>query len=197
MRRSRKWRHPVAIKTHIVQLLPGLVLSLLLIWGVSSYALIHQDLIYTLALTPRSVQGLNGILSMPLVHGSMTHLLLNTATLAVFISLVLWRGYGYFLVTTLMILTFSGVVLWLIGRSGAHIGASVLIFGYLGLLSARGLFERQFWPVLCSLLVIGVYGRLLWGIVPIDEGVSWEGHICGLLAGTACAWLLSSKADGL
>jgi membrane associated rhomboid family serine protease len=134
---------------------------------------------------------------MPLVHGSLTHLMLNTGTLAVFISAVLWRGYGYYLVTTLMILLLAGSALWLVGRSGAHIGASVLIFGYLGLLGARGLFERQFWSILGSIVIVAAYAHLLWNIVPLGEGVSWEGHLCGLLAGIATAWLLSSKADGL
>jgi len=184
------------LKTHILQLIPGLIVVLAVIWGVSAYALVRQDLIYTLALTPRSLQGLNGILSMPLVHGSWTHLMLNTLPLLVFVSVVLWRGYGYFLVTTLMILTIAGSGLWLVGRTGAHIGASVLIFGYLGLLAARGLFEREFWPILGSLLVVGFYSSLLWGIVPMDEGVSWEGHICGLLAGIVTARLLSTRADG-
>ena len=86
----------------------------------------------------------------------------------------------------------GGGALWAVGRDGAHIGASALIFGYFGLLATRGLFERQFWSILLSLATATLYAGLLRGIVPGDAGVSWEGHLTGLLAGVAAARLLIS-----
>jgi len=146
-----------------------------------------------MALIPRSVQGINGILTMPMVHGSMEHLLVNSSLLAIFAAVLLWRGYRYYLAATLMIALVAGSALWLVGRTGAHIGASMLIFGFFGLLATRGLFERQFLSIAVSLAVVGVYSGLLWGIIPEDEAMSWEGHLLGLLVGVLTARLLSPK----
>lgn len=197
--RSRPLRLPPLLRNrlhHLQQILLPLTILLIAMWSVSLYALnLHHDVIYELALIPRSVQGLNGILTMPLVHGSLQHLLVNTPLLAVFSGVVLWRGTRYYCAVTLLILLMAGSALWLIGRTGAHIGASALIFGYFGLLSARGFFEKRFLSIAVSMAVVGVYSSLLWGIVPDDEGVSWEGHLTGLLAGIMTARLLSSKLD--
>jgi membrane associated rhomboid family serine protease len=174
-----------------------LALTMAAIWGVSLYGLANHDLIYTLALVPRDANGALGILTMPLVHGSMTHLTINSSLLVVMAVLVLLRGPAYYLSATLIILIAGGCLLWLIGRDGAHIGASALIFGYFGLLATRGFFERQFWSLLGSILIGFVYAGLLWGIVPGDEGVSWEGHLTGLVAGIAAASILSARRVGV
>jgi len=130
---------------------------------------------------------------MPFVHGSLTHLSVNTSVYVVMTPLVLLRSLSYYVYATLLILLLSGSALWIIGRDGAHIGASALIFGYFGLLATRGLFERRFWSILLSLVIAGFYAGLLWGIVPGDGGVSTEGHLAGLLAGIATARLLSGR----
>ncbi len=173
------------------QTLLAIAIGLMLIWCVSIYALAHHDVIYTLALVPRNTDGLIGILTMPLVHGSLTHLSVNTSLYIVMAALVLARSLSYYVYATLLILVMSGGALWAIGRDGAHIGASALIFGYFGLLATRGLFERRFWPMLSSLVIATLYAGLLGGIVPGDSGVSWEGHLTGLLAGIASARLLT------
>ena len=175
------------------QTLLALAIGLALIWGVSLYGLVNQDVIYLLALVPRTGDGLLGIVTMPLVHGSLTHLSVNTSLYVVMATLVLTRSLSYYCYATLLILLLSGSVLWTIGRDGAHIGASALIFGYFGLLATRGLFERRFWPVLLSLIIASLYAGLLWGIVPGDGGISWEGHLTGLLAGIAAARLLAAR----
>ncbi len=163
---------------------------------ISSYGLAHHDVIYTLSLRPRSVDGLTGIFTMPFVHGSFAHLGVNLSLYLVFAAALLLRGLRYFLLTTLTLLASSGALLWLTGRPGAHIGMSMLLFGYFGLLSARGAFERHFGSVLLSLVIVGAYASLLWGIVPGDEGVSWEGHLCGLLCGVVAARLLAGRGLG-
>lgn len=160
----------------------------------SAYALNDHNLLYALALIPRSVQGLNGILTMPLVHGSLEHLLVNSSLLVVFASILLWRGVRYYLAVILLVQLIAGSALWLVGRSGAHIGASVMLFGCFGLLVTRGIFERRILTICVSLVVAGLYSSLLWGIIPDDEGASWEGHGLGLLAGVFTAWLFAPPA---
>ena len=184
----------LAVVQQLKQILLVLAVSLALIWLVSLYGLSHHDTVYELALVPRNLQGLTGILTMPLVHGSLTHLSVNTSLYVVMAALLLLRGIRYYLLATGLILLLGGSVIWLVARDGAHIGASALIFGYFGLLATRGFFERRFWSILLSLCVAGAYAGLLWGIVPGDDGVSWEGHLAGLLAGVVVAYALAKRA---
>lgn len=133
---------------------------------------------------PRRVFGLLGVLFAPLLHGGWMHLMSNT---------VAFLGLGFamslaerdrFLRTTLYLVIFSGVGTWLIGRSGTvHIGASGLIYGYLGYLLSRAWAEKRALWMISGIVVAILYGSMLWGILPSEEGISWEGHLCGFLAG--------------
>lgn len=158
--------------------------SLALIWTVSLYGLyVDEELIFALALLPRRIDGLPGILGAPLVHGSFAHLLANTFPLLVLGGMVAMRGAGYYLATTFPLVVFGGTGLWLAGRNAAHIGASGLLFGYFGFLVARGYYERRPGSIAVSILVVAVYGGMIVGILPRDDHVSWEAHLFGLLAG--------------
>ena len=86
-----------------------------------------------------------------------------------------------------MIMLLGGVLLWCFGRSDAHIGASGLAFGYLGFLVTRGFYERSWQSIGLAALVVFLYGGMIWGVVPRDDGVSWEAHLFGLLAGMVVA----------
>ena len=179
---------------HLKQILLVVCSSTVLIWGVSLYGFSNAEVVRLLALVPRNSDGLIGILTMPLVHGSLTHLILNTPLFVVMSAGVVTVGLRYFVCATLLILIIAGLSLWGLGRDGLHIGASGLIFGYFGLLLTRGLFERRFWPIAGSLGVGIVYAGLLWGIVPTDSGVSWEAHLTGLLGGILTARLLAGQS---
>lgn len=157
-------------------------------WLVSLAGLfVSEQVVWNLALLPRRLDGLAGILGMPLVHGSMVHLLANTAPFLVLGGMVALRGAGYFLAATLAIAVVGGLALWLFGRNAAHIGASGLVFGYFGFLLTRGFYERSLRAVGIAAVVALFYGTMLFGILPRDDGVSWDGHLCGLLAGALCA----------
>ena len=105
-----------------------------LVWAVSLYGLfVDERLVYALALVPRRIDGLPGILSAPLVHGSFAHLLANTVPLLILGGLVVIRGVASYLTTTLAIIVLGGLGLWVLGRDAAHIGASGLIFRLLRL----------------------------------------------------------------
>ena len=159
-----------------------------LVWAASLYGLfVDERLVYALALVPRSVDGLPGILGAPLVHGSFAHLLANTVPLLILGGMVAIRGVAYYLATTLAIVVLGGLGLWALGRDAAHIGASGLIFGYFGFLLGRGYYERRLQSVAVSILVVVLYGGMLAGVLPRGDGVSWEAHLCGLLAGGLCA----------
>lgn len=162
--------------------------SLALVWAVSLYGLfVDERLVYALALVPRSIEGLPGILSAPLVHGSFAHLLANTVPLLILGGMVVARGVAYYLAVTPAIVLLGGLGLWALGRNAAHIGASGLIFGYFGLLVARGYYERSLQSIAVSVVVVVVYGGMLAGVLPSGDHVSWEAHLFGLLAGGLCA----------
>lgn len=156
----------------------------------SLYGLLVDDgVVYALAVVPRRLDGLVGVLGAPLVHGSFAHLAANTLPLLVLGGMVAVRGAVYYVTTTLAIAVLGGLGLWLLGRSAAHAGASGVIFGYFGFLVGRGYYERSLPSVAVAVLVAVVYGGMIGGVLPRDDRVSWEAHLFGLLAGGVCARL--------
>ena len=135
-------------------------------------------------IVPRSVDGLWGILWSPWLHGDFTHLIANTGPFLVLGTLVALRGIRDFLVATLGIMIVGGLGVWLTGAShSVHIGASGLIFGYFGFLLIVGITERSLRWILVTVLVAMLYGSILWGVLPNQPGISWQGHLFGFLSG--------------
>jgi membrane associated rhomboid family serine protease len=158
---------------------------------------------------PLETDGLWGILFAPLLHASWTHLIANTVPALVLGFFVTLAGLSRFLWATAIVWIVGGFGTWLIGNMGSpcgetdHIGASGLIFGWLTFLLVFGFFIRSGWQIFIGLLVLVLYGGVLWGAVPVLNvcgGVSWQGHLCGGIAGVLAAYLLSGperKARGL
>jgi len=140
---------------------------------------------------PRDVPGLWGVLVAPLLHVGWVHLLANTGPFVVLGWLVMLRRISDFLVVTALAMLIGGLGVWLFGAPNSiHVGASGLIFGYLGYLLARGYFERSLWAVLLAVAALLLYGGVLWGVLPGQRGISWEGHLFGFVGGVAAARLL-------
>ena len=175
---------PAVLRTRIT----ALATCIGVVWCVSLIGLfaVHH-LPHVLAVVPRRLDSLIGILGMPLVHGSLMHLVANTVPMIFFGALLLSRGVRYFLKVTLAIVLLGGLALWLMGRSAAHIGASGVVFGFFGFLVVRGLYERRLSSIAVTALVILVYGGMVFGVLPRDDQVSWEAHLFGLLAGVVVA----------
>ena len=150
---------------------------------------------------PLETDGLWGILFAPLLHANWAHLAANTGPALVLGFLVTLAGLSRFLWATAIIWIVGGLGTWLIGNMGSscgetdHIGASGLIFGWLTFLLVFGFFTRSGWQIVIGLVVLVAYGGVLWGAVPVLNvcgGVSWQGHLCGGIAGVLAAYLLSS-----
>ncbi|MFD4292498.1 rhomboid family intramembrane serine protease [Rhodococcus sp. NPDC058505] len=142
---------------------------------------------------PRTVGGLWGVLFGPVLHFGWGHLIANTLPLLVLGFLVMLSGIGRGLAATAIIWVVGGLGTWLTGGSGTnHLGASVLVFGWLAYLIARGLFTRHFAQLAIGVVVLLVYGGLLWGVLPGQPGVSWQGHLFGAVGGVVAAWVLAS-----
>jgi membrane associated rhomboid family serine protease len=142
-----------------------------------------------LGVTPRSAPGLLGILTAPFVHGNVAHLAANLPPFLVLGALVLRRNEAQFVEVAVTIALAQGALVWLFGRNASHVGMSGVIFGFLGYLLAAAWFTRTTSDLTVAGGVMLVYGGLLAGVKPARGGTSWEGHLFGLLAGIARAWL--------
>ena len=143
-----------------------------------------------LGLVPRRVEGLDGIAFMPLLHGSVPHLMSNTPPLLVMGGLLALTATRALVLVNAIVVGLGGALTWLFASTAIHIGASGLVFGWFGFLVTRGLIDRS--PVtMVSALIVGVlYGAMIWGVLPGRAGVSWEAHLFGFVAGAAAARLV-------
>ena len=142
---------------------------------------------------PRHIIGLRGILFAPFLHGNLAHLIANTIPFITLGWFVMLQETSDFFIVTGITMIVSGLGVWLFGSSGVHIGASSLIFGYLGFLLLRGYFQRNFASILLSLIVGFLYGGAIWGVLPTVPGVSWEGHLFGFIGGIIAARFLARR----
>ena len=145
------------------------------------------------AIMPRSLRGLLGIPISPFLHDGVGHLLSNTLPFAILGSIVMVRNGKNFLYVSLLTVFFGGILIWILGRSSYHLGASVLIFGYFGYLLAAGWYQRTLASIAVAVLVFVIYGGSLGGIFPGEINVSWEGHLFGCLSGIFAAKLLHRR----
>lgn len=166
------------------------VALLVVLWIVEMVNLVLGGSLDRFGIRPRDMNGLSGILWAPFIHVSVAHLLANSGPFVVLSAIVLLRGVRQFVLVSLFVVLAGGLLAWLIGRPfSVQVGASGVIFGYLGYLLARGVIERSVGAVLTSLAVLVVYGGALWGLLPVQPGVSFEGHISGFVSGGLAAWL--------
>lgn len=146
-----------------------------------------------LGILPRTASGLIGILTAPLVHGDINHLTSNSipllalgGTLFFFYPKIATRVfiYAYF---------FTNSLVWVFGRPFYHIGASGVVYALASFLIFYGIFNRNFKTVVISLIIAVIYGGLAFGILPFNNGISWESHLLGAVVGVANAFILSNK----
>lgn len=141
---------------------------------------------------PRDFNRLWGIFSTPWIHSDIWHLLGNLSCLVVLGWLCMLRSTRYFIIASGFIIVVGGLLLWLIGRSASHVGASGWVFGLWGLLLANAYFDRTLKNIFICVLVIFLYSGLVFGLLPSGY-VSFEGHITGLASGIIFAWLTTQS----
>jgi membrane associated rhomboid family serine protease len=175
-----------------------LVSYLGLLWGlelVDSIAL--GGFLDQFGIHPRTLQGLWGILLAPLLHGGLGHLAANSVPLLVLGWFVMLRNTRDFFTVGAITTVVGGLGIWLIGGAHTvHLGASIIIFGFLGYLLLRGYFDRKLWSIAGSVVVGLLYGGMVLGVLPGQAGISWEGHLFGFVGGTLSAYLLRARTPG-
>ena len=177
-------RMMLAMKGHVTVLATSLGLA----WVRYAASVLTGGALLSYGIIPRTVVGLRGILFAPFLHGSFAHLLANTVPFIVLGWLVMLRDTRHFGRVTIAAALGSGLLSWLLGAPGSvHIGASGVIFGYLGFLMLSGWYQRTIGSVLLSIGVTAAWGGLALGVLPSMPGVCWQVHLGVFIGGILAA----------
>ena len=171
----------------------GVVAAVL--WGVQIANATDDYGLNRFGLKPRSVDGLWGVLTQPFLHQSYGHLMSNTLPLLALGWTLLLSGVRVFLFVTAVVVVLGDLATWLVAPSGQVIvGASAMVFGWLGYLLARAYFSRRLKWILTAVALLVIFGTLLGSLLPtVAANVSWQSHLCGFLAGVLVGWLLHPR----
>ncbi|HEY8754711.1 MAG TPA: rhomboid family intramembrane serine protease [Arthrobacter sp.] len=192
--RKRTDREITASRAKGGLLVVGGFVALLFVIEVFNMLTLHS-LNRTFGLRPRSAAGLLDILTFPLVHANLNHLLSNALPLLVFGFLVFLSGVRVFLTALAFSWLGSGLTVWLIGDGGITVGASGLVFGLFAFLLVRGFFNHSWRQILLAVVLFMVYGSILLGVLPImGSYISWQAHLGGAGGGVIAAVLLRPKS---
>ena len=162
--------------------------TLAVFWAVFVVNSLLGGSLLSLGIIPRTTIGLRGILFAPFLHGTLNHIVANSIPFLALGWMVMLRDERRFIPVTLAGMFGSGVTAWLLGAPGSvHIGASGVIFGYLGFLMLTGWYTRSFVSILLSVIVTLAWGGLVLGMMPGQPGISWPAHIGGFLGGVFAA----------
>jgi membrane associated rhomboid family serine protease len=142
---------------------------------------------------PRTLVGLRGIFLMPFIHSDTSHLFNNSIPLFVLLSSLFFFYKEVAYKVLLIGGFFAGCLTWLIARESFHIGASGIVYLLFSFVFFSGIIKKHFRLVALSLIIIFLYGSMIWYVFPVKEGVSWEGHLSGFLVGLIFAIIFRNK----
>lgn len=164
-----------------------------LMWVIKSVEVIFDISFVEFGINPLTSKGLIGIIASPLIHGSFSHLFSNTIPLLLLsVGIIYFYSESYFKIFVIIYL-FTNISVWFFGRPAFHIGASGLVYGFAAFLFFSGLFKKDPRSITLALLVVFLYGGLIWGLLPIDEKVSHEAHLFGSFWGLVAAFIFKDK----
>ncbi len=175
----------------LASLYPIVLITIMWIIKIAESALPYD--FHTWGIYPLHWEGLKGVLFSPFIHGSYEHLISNTFPL-----LILGTALFYFyrqlgIKITIFSWIMSGLWVWVFARESYHIGASGIIYSWAAFLFVSGVVRDHPRLMALSLLIAFLYGSMVWGIFPLRERMSWEGHLMGLLSGVVLALFYKEK----
>ncbi|MDG1121261.1 MAG: rhomboid family intramembrane serine protease [Glaciecola sp.] len=142
------------------------------------------------SIVPRDITSLPYIITAPWLHISIAHFGSNFVTLVILSFLLLEFGLKRYVLVSLLLIVSTGVFVWTFGRTGHHLGASGIVYGYFGYLVLAGWLSKRIWLALISVGVVFFYGGLIWGVLPTQPYISWESHLFGFVSGLFFAYKL-------
>lgn len=194
------WRETALARTSGVRrklagqaLVLGAIVAVL--WGVELLdAVLLHGWLDRFGVQPRVFTSLPGIVLAPLLHAGFGHLLANTIPFVILGWMVMLRRTADLFVVALAAALAGGIGVWLFGAPNTvHLGLSSVIFGLLGYLLARGYYERSAGAIVLAVAALLFYGGMLWGVLPLQRGVSWQGHLFGFVGGVVAAYMMVGK----
>ena len=168
---------------------------LFVMWAVEILdSFIFSDWFQTNGIRPRRLRGIVGILFHPFLHADFGHIASNTVPFAVLGGFVALRGTETWLAVTLTATILGGSLTWLFAGGNNHIGASGIVFAYLGAILGAAMFERKPAAMAIAMVTILFYATMLIGLLP-QPRISWEGHLFGFVSGIAVAWVMKKPPE--
>jgi membrane associated rhomboid family serine protease len=161
---------------------------LFILWGIKLFETVEHVNLSWYGLYPRTVHGLFGIITSPLLHADFSHLLANSAPLLILGTIILYFYRPIAFKIFFWVYLMTGIWVWAMGRDAYHIGASGIIYGFITFLFFSGVFRKDTRFLALSMFIVFLYGGSVWGILPLKSGMSWESHLLGSLAGLITAY---------
>ncbi len=160
---------------------------IMLLWFIKAIEIATSMHLGFLGILPRTLIGTVGILTGPLIHGDLMHLLSNSFPLLMLGIGVIYFYHNIALEVLGWIYFLTGISVWMLAREHYHIGASGIVYGLVAFLFFSGIIRKDSKSVAISLIIIFMYSGMIMGIFPLNQGISWESHLMGSLAGIFCA----------
>ena len=161
---------------------------LILIWAIFFFEHSFNIDLTIHGILPRTFLGLQGVFFSPFLHGDLNHIANNSIPLFILTTALIYFYRDISLKILFYGILLSGIITWVIGRNSFHIGASSLIYVLVSFIFFKGLMTQYYRLMALSLTVVMIYGGLIWYVFPqVDNHISWEGHLAGLITGFAFA----------
>ncbi|WP_327117528.1 rhomboid family intramembrane serine protease [Streptomyces sp. NBC_01341] len=162
-----------------------------LLWVLEGIDVATGNSLDTHGVSPREPAELADIVPAAFLHSGWEHVASNSLPLLVLGFIAALGGIARFAAVVLVVVVTSGLGVWLTAPPNTvTLGASGVVFGLFGYLLVRGFVDRRPLDIVVGVVIAAVYGSLLWGVLPTDSGISWQGHLFGLVGGVAAAFLL-------
>ncbi|MFF2844762.1 rhomboid family intramembrane serine protease [Streptomyces sp. NPDC058001] len=160
-----------------------------LLWILEGVDTATNHALDTYGITPRRLTELRDIVPAAFLHGSWDHVASNTVPLLILGFIAALAGIRRFAAVVATVIVVSGLGVWLTAPPNTvTLGASGVVFGLFGYLLVRGFVDRRPLDIVVGVIVAAVYGSILWGVLPTDSGISWQGHLFGLIGGVLAAF---------
>ena len=170
------------------------MMFLLIMWTTHLFQFVFNISFIKLGVLPKTYIGLKGIFLSPFIHKDWSHLINNSYPILVLGTLLFYSYKKIAYRIFFLLFIFSGVFLWLTGRQSFHIGASGIIYSLASFLFFSGIIRKNPPLTAISLVVLFLYGSMIWGLFPINKFSSWEGHLSGFITGLVISILF--REDG-
>ena len=170
------------------------MMFLLIMWTTHLFQFVFNISFIKLGVLPKTYIGLKGVVFSPFIHKDWSHLINNSYPILVLGTLLFYSYKKIAYRIFFLLFIFSGVFLWMTGRQSFHIGASGIIYSLASFLFFSGIIRKNPPLTAISLVVLFLYGSMIWGLFPINKFSSWEGHLSGFITGLVISILF--REDG-